>query len=119
MANTKKNISEDDNKKKQTSQNKIKTQMQYTELQVTTNFSFLRGASHPEEMVEQAVTLGYKEIAVTDRNTFAGIVRAHVAARKLGIRIIPACRLDLLDGPSLLAYPTNSDAYASISALLT
>ena len=93
--------------------------MQYTELQVTTNFSFLRGASHPEEMVEQAATLGYKEIAISDRNTFAGIVRGHVAARKLGMRIIPACRLDLLDGPSLLAYPTNSDAYASISALLT
>ena len=73
----------------------------YTELQVTTNFSFLRGASHPEELVEQAATLGYREIAITDRNTFAGIVRAHVAAKANGIRIIPGCRLDLLDGPSL------------------
>lgn len=93
--------------------------MTYTELQVTTNFSFLRGASHPEELVEQAATLGYKAIAITDRNTFAGIVRGHVAAKKTGIRIIPACRLDLLDGPSLLAYPTDSNAYAQISALLT
>jgi error-prone DNA polymerase len=93
--------------------------MSYTELQVTTNFSFLRGGSHPEELVDHAVALGYKEIAITDRNTLAGIVRAHVAAKKKGIRIIPACRLDLEDGPSLLAYPTSKDAYARLSALLT
>jgi error-prone DNA polymerase len=93
--------------------------MSYTELQVTTNFSFLRGASHPQEMVEQAHALGYKAIAITDRNTFAGIVRGHVEAKRLGIRIIPACRLDLIDGPSLLAFPTDINAYARISALLT
>ena len=93
--------------------------MNYTELQVTTNFSFLRGASHPEEMIEQAAAYGYSAIAITDRNTFAGIVRAHVAAKKLDMRIIPACRLDLLDGPSLLAFPADDKAYASISALLT
>lgn len=93
--------------------------MSYTELQVTTNFSFLRGASHPEELVEQAAAYGYKAIAITDRNTLAGIVRAHVAAKKNGIRFIPACRLDLLDGPSLLAYPTDKAAYARLSALLT
>ncbi|MDP4289756.1 MAG: error-prone DNA polymerase [Bacteroidota bacterium] len=93
--------------------------MNYTELQVTTNFSFLRGGSHPEEMVERAVELGYDAIAVTDRNTLAGIVRAHVAARDKAIRFIPACRLDLMDGPSLLAYPTNIEAYSSLSALLT
>jgi error-prone DNA polymerase len=93
--------------------------LHYTELQVTTNFSFLRGASHPEEMVEQAAAYGYKAIAVTDRNTLAGIVRAHVAAKKEGIRFIPACRLDLLDGPSLLAYPTDKAAYGRLSALLS
>ncbi len=93
--------------------------MGYTELQVTTNFSFLRGASHPEELVEQAAAYGYKELAITDRNTFAGIVRAHAAAKSHGIRIIPACRLDLLDGPSLLAYPTNAAAYSRLSNLLT
>lgn len=93
--------------------------MKYTELQVTSNFSFLRGASHPEEMVDQAVALGYDAIAITDRNTFAGIVRAHAAAKKVGIRLIPACRLDLLDGPSLLAFPTDIKAYAQLSALLT
>ncbi len=93
--------------------------MSYTELQITTNFSFLRGASHPEELVEQAALLGYKEIAITDRNTLAGIVRAHAAGKKSGIRVIPACRIDLLDGPSLLAYPTDLAAYSRLSNLLT
>ncbi|MBC9933499.1 error-prone DNA polymerase [Chitinophaga qingshengii] len=93
--------------------------MGYTELQITTNFSFLRGASHPEELVEQAVSLGYSAIAITDHNTLAGIVRAHVAAKEKGIRIIPACRLDLQDGPPLLAYPTDRAAYARLSALLS
>ncbi|MDR3711401.1 MAG: error-prone DNA polymerase [Puia sp.] len=93
--------------------------MSYTELQTTTNFSFLRGASHPGEMVEQAAAYGYKEIALTDRNSFAGIVRGHVAAKATGLRLIPACRLVLLDGPDLLAYPTDKDAYCRLSALLT
>ncbi len=93
--------------------------MNYTELQVTSNFSFLRGASHPEELVQQAADLGYNAIAITDRNTFAGIVRAHAAAKKIGIKLIVGCRLDLLDGPGLLAYPTNKDAYSRLSNLLT
>ncbi len=93
--------------------------MEYTELQVTSNFSFLRGASHPEELVEEAAKMGYTKIAITDHNTLAGIVRAHAAAKKLGIEIIPACRLNLADGPSLLAYPTNQEAYARLSALLS
>ena len=93
--------------------------MKYTELQVTTNFSFLRGASHSEELVEQAAIYGYDKIAITDRNTFAGIVRAHAAARKKGIKIIPGCRLDLLDGQSLLAYPTDKEAYSGLCQLLT
>lgn len=91
----------------------------YIELQSTTNFSFLRGASHPDELVDQANALGYKAIAITDRNTLAGIVRAHAAAKGKDIRIIPACRLDLQDGPSLLAYPTDKAAYGRLSGLLT
>lgn len=93
----------------------------YTELQVTTNFSFLRGGSHPEEMVEEAIRLGYSSMAITDRNTLAGVVRAYVAARKneTGFRLLIGCRLDLLDGPSLLAYPTDKDAYARLSRLLS
>jgi len=96
-----------------------KGMMGYTELQVTSNFSFLRGASHPEELVEQAKAYGYEALAITDRNSLAGIVRGHVAAKARGLRFIPACRLDLLDGPSLLAYPTNQEAYGGLSALLT
>ena len=93
--------------------------MQYTELQVTSNFSFLRGASHPEELAEQAAALGYDTIAVNDRNSFAGIVRAHAAAKKCGIRLIPSCRIDLLDAPSLLAYPQTKKGYATLCRLLT
>lgn len=93
--------------------------MKYAELQATSNFSFLRGGSHPEELVLRAAELGYDAIAITDRNSLAGIVRAHVAARKQPIRFIPGCRLDLLDGPSLLAYPCTKSAYAKLSALLT
>ncbi|HEY1032089.1 MAG TPA: error-prone DNA polymerase [Flavipsychrobacter sp.] len=93
--------------------------MNYTELQVTTNFSFLRGGSHPEELVEEAARLGYTEIAITDHNTLAGIVRAHTAARGKNIRVIPGCRLELLDGPPLLAYPTDKAAYERLCALLS
>lgn len=91
----------------------------YIELQVTSNFSFLRGASHPEELMEYAAALGYQAIALSDHNTLAGIVRAHVAAKKAGIRFIPACCLNLTDGPGLLAYPTTKEAYAGLSTLLT
>ncbi|TWR25215.1 error-prone DNA polymerase [Mucilaginibacter pallidiroseus] len=101
--------------------------MKYAELQVTSNFTFLLGASHPEELVEQAIKYGYKAIAITDRNSFAGIVRAHGVAKKSNIdkaddnkiKFISACRLDLLDGPSLLAYPTDTAAYSRLSGLLT
>ena len=93
--------------------------MKYTELEITSNFSFLRGASHPEELVDYACELGFTEMGITDRNSLAGIVRAHVAAKKKGIRLLPAARLDLLDGPSLLAYPTNQVGYTTLSCLLT
>ncbi|RWY54375.1 DNA polymerase III subunit alpha [Mucilaginibacter gilvus] len=93
--------------------------MAYAELQVTSNFSFLRGGSHPHELAEEAKRLGYSAIAITDRNSLAGIVRGHIAAKQTGISFIPACRLDLMDGTSLLAYPTDIAAYGRLSALLT
>lgn len=93
--------------------------MRYTELQVTSNFTFLRGGSHPEELIEQAAALGYTEIAITDWNTLAGIVRAHSAAKKTGIRIIIGCRLELIDGPPLLIFPTDKAAYARLSSMLS
>lgn len=93
--------------------------MEYAALQVTSNFTFLRGGSHPEELMETAIALGYKAMAITDHNTLAGIVRAHKTAKGKAIRFIPACRLNLLDGYPLLAYPTNKEAYSRLSALLT
>jgi error-prone DNA polymerase len=93
--------------------------MKYSELQVTSNFTFLRGGSHPDELVEHAADLGYTKIAITDRNSVAGVVRAHEAAKLKGVTLIPACRLDLLDGPSLLAYPTDITAWGRMCALLT
>ncbi|MDA8420796.1 MAG: PHP domain-containing protein, partial [Pseudomonadota bacterium] len=59
----------------------------YAELHCVSNFSFLRGASHPGELVEQAVTLGYAALAITDECSLAGVVRAHMAARDRPIRL--------------------------------
>ncbi len=91
----------------------------YAELQVTTNFSFLRGAAHPAELVLTAAALGHGAIAITDRNSLAGIVRAHQAAKEVGIRLVAGCRLDLGDGPSLLAFPEDRAAYGRLTRLLT
>jgi len=91
----------------------------YAELQVTTNFSFLRGGSHAHELVAQAKTLGHTAIAVTDRNTLSGVVRAHVAAKQHDLKLIIGTRLDLQDGPSLLVYPKDRTAYGRLCRLLT
>jgi error-prone DNA polymerase len=92
----------------------------YAELQCTSNFSFLRGASHPEEIAMQAKHLGLSAIAITDRNTLAGVVRAHAAARDAELPFIVGARLDLHQPEiSLLAYPTNRTAYGSLCRLLS
>ena len=91
----------------------------YAELQVTSNFSFLRGASHPEEYVERAAELGLAAIALTDRATLAGVVRAHLKAEELGVRFVVGCRLDPEDGPPLLCWPTDRGAYGRLARLLT
>ena len=91
----------------------------YAELQVTSNFSFLRGASHPEELVMAAAALGHSAIAITDRNTLAGVVRAHVAAKEAGIRLVVGARLDLVDDLSLICLPTGRAAYGRLARLLT
>ncbi len=105
----------------------------YVELQVSSNFSFLHGASHPEELVTQANSLGYSAIAITDRHTLAGMVRAHVAAKEQGISLIIGTRIDPSTNstagtttpdvtstlPPLLLYPTNRSAYGRLSKLLT
>ena len=91
----------------------------YAELQVTSNFSFLTGGSHAEELVAQARALGLAAIAVTDRNTLAGVVRAHVAAKQVGLRLVVGARLDLVDGHSLLCLPTDRAAYGRLCRLLS
>lgn len=91
----------------------------YAELQITSNFSFLRGASHPAEYVLQAYRLGLDAIAITDRNTLAGIVRAHVAAKEVGIRLVVGARLDFTDAGSVLCFPKDRAAYGRLCRLLT
>src|SRR4051812_3948027 len=93
----------------------------YAELDVTTNFTFLRGASHPDELVYTAALLGYRAMAVTDVNTLAGVVRAYEAARKIkDFKLIVGARLTFTDNsPDLLVWPGDRDAYARLSRLLT
>ncbi|MCK5745789.1 MAG: PHP domain-containing protein, partial [Oricola sp.] len=91
----------------------------YAELQVTSHFSFLRGASSCDELFGQAAALGIEALAVVDRNSLAGIVRAHEAAKATGVRLIVGCRLDLADGMSVLVYPTDRSAYSQLCRLLS
>jgi error-prone DNA polymerase len=91
----------------------------YAELQVTSNFSFLRGAAHPRELVTTAAALGHRAAAITDRNSLAGVVRAHQAAKEVGLRLVVGCRLVLDDGASLLVFPEDRAAYGRLTRLLT
>ncbi|WP_068875986.1 MULTISPECIES: error-prone DNA polymerase [unclassified Phenylobacterium] len=97
----------------------------YAELQAASNFSFLRGASHPGELVIGAAAMGVEAIGVCDRNTLAGVVRAWSQARTLreqggSIRALTGCRLVFADGtPELLVYPTDREAYGRLTRLLT
>jgi error-prone DNA polymerase len=91
----------------------------YAELQCTTHFSFLRGASSCEELFAHAALFGIAALAVVDRNSLAGIVRAHEAAKVTGVRLIVGCRLDLADGMSVLVYPTDRPAYSRLCRLLS
>ena len=93
--------------------------MSYAELAVTTNFSFLRGASHPQEMVARADELGLAAIGIADRNSFAGVVRAYGEAKDRKIKYLPGVRLVALDGFEVLAYPTDREAYGRLCRLLT
>jgi error-prone DNA polymerase len=93
--------------------------MRYAELQVTTHFSFLRGASSAVELFERAKELGIDALGVVDRNSLAGIVRALEASRGTGIKLVVGCRLDLQDGMSVLVYPTDRAAYSRLTRLIT
>ena len=92
----------------------------YAELAVTTAFSFLRGASLPQELVDGARELGHSAVAVTDRNTLAGVVRAWSEAKKNDFRLVIGARLAFADGtPDILVYPQDREAYGRLTRLLT
>ncbi|MDQ2861111.1 MAG: error-prone DNA polymerase [Pseudomonadota bacterium] len=94
--------------------------MTYAELQTTTNYGFLRGASHPEELVITAKALGLAAIGIADRNTVAGVVRAWAKGREIGQRVLSGARLDFADEtPSVLCYPTDREAWGRLTRLLT
>ena len=91
----------------------------YVELQATTHFSFLRGASSPEELFSAAALLGHAALGIVDRNSLGGLVRAWDGQKVTGVRAIVGCRLDLVCGTSLLVYPTDKAAYARLCRLLS
>jgi error-prone DNA polymerase len=91
----------------------------YAELHCLTNFTFLRGASHPEELVERAHALGYAALAITDECSLAGVVRAHVAAKELGLKLVVGTEVQLADGPKLVLLACNRSGYGNLSELVT
>src|SRR4051794_27013242 len=92
----------------------------YAELAVTTNFSFLRGASHPQEYVAQAAALGLKAIGIADRNTMAGVVRAYAEWKHHeGVKLLVGTRLVASDGFEAIAYPIDRTAYGRLCKLLS
>jgi error-prone DNA polymerase len=91
----------------------------YAELHCLSNFTFLRGASHPEELVRCASALGYTALALTDECSVAGAVRAHVAAKELGLPLVIGSEVRLEDGPKLVLLATDRGGYGHLSALIT
>jgi error-prone DNA polymerase len=91
----------------------------YAELHCLSNFTFLRGASHPEELVQRASALGYSALALTDECSVAGAVRAHVAAKDIGLSLIIGSEMQLKDGPKLVFLATGREGYGQLSALIT
>ena len=91
----------------------------YAELDARTNFCFLEGASHPGELVIQAEALGLAGLGVADRNSLAGVVRAHGEAKRRGFRFLPGCRLEFTDGAELIVYPRDRPAYGRLCKLLS
>src|SRR5436190_18766957 len=95
----------------------------YAEIAVTTNYSFLRGASHPGELVQRAADLRHAAIGIADRNTLAGIVRAYAAVQVIKEnrpKLLVGARLVFVDGtPDILAYPTDRAAYGRLCRLLS
>ena len=93
--------------------------MTYVELQVTSHYSFLRGAAGPEELFSAAALLGYPALGITDCNTVGGLVRGLRGSRATGARLVAGCRLDLMDETSLLVWPEDRTGWSRLTRLLT
>src|ERR1700722_14077221 len=91
----------------------------YAELHTLSNFSFLRGASQPEELIAQARHLGYRALAITDECSLAGVVRAHVAAKEYQLPLIIGAELNCLEGLKLVALATDRASYGALSRLIS
>ena len=91
----------------------------YCELHCKTNFSFLRGASHADELVARAVELEYHALAVTDLNSLAGIVKAHAAAKASGLKLLVGAEITPVDAPAVVLWVTDRPAYGRLCRLLT
>src|SRR3990172_5265001 len=91
----------------------------YAELHCVSNFTFLRGASHPDELVARAARLGYAALAITDECSLAGVVRAHVAAKAHRIKLIVGAEFRLAGGPMIVLLASDRDAYGNLSELIT
>lgn len=91
----------------------------YAEFHCLSNFTFLRGASHPEELVERAAALGYAALALTDECSFAGVVRAHIAAKRCNLKLIVGSEVTLDDGIKLVLIAANRRSYGAISSVIT
>jgi len=92
--------------------------MAYAELHCVSNFTFLRGASHPQELVRTASALGYSALAITDECSLAGVVKAHVAALDCDLQLIIGSEFRL-EGQRLIVLVSNRQSYAELSALIT
>jgi len=91
----------------------------YAELSCKSNFSFLRGASHPEELAERAAELGYAALAVTDRNTLTGVVRMHCAAKACNLKLVIGAEIEPVDAPPILLYATDRASYGRLCRIIT
>jgi error-prone DNA polymerase len=91
----------------------------YAELHCRTNFSFQEGASHPDELVAEAHRIGLSALAITDHNTLAGVVRAHTAAKQVGLKILIGAEISLVDAPSVVLLATDRAAYGRLARLIT
>src|SRR5208282_8769 len=91
----------------------------YAELHCRTNYSFLEGASHPDELVARAAELGYPALGITDQSSLAGVVRAHVAAKEAGLKLLIGAEITPIDAAPVLLWAMNRAGYGRLARLIT